>query len=376
MRGSIVKRGNKFSVVVDVGTKPDGKRDQRWFSGFVSQKEAQKGLVTILHQLQEGTFIQKRSDTVSHYLEDWIKLREMNMQPNGYSNYLIVINSYILPSIGHHKLANLNARHVRELYASLNKKGYSPNTLKKVRTVLNSALNEAVEDELIRKNVAKGVKTPPVPRNGKEVWSIGDIDKFSTETTEERFFLLFYTILNTGTRRGEALGIGFHNIKFGQRQIYIGRSVTTKGVSSFLKSDPSNRIIDISEELEEYLLAAKAQWEIDREHFAPEHRNNDFVFYTESGNHITPSNVDRALHRIIERYDLSPITTHGLRHTHATHMLMALVPVKIVSERLGHASIEITLNTYAHVLPTIQAGAVQQYEEYLRRQLHPPETVE
>ena len=365
MKGSIVKRGNKFSIVVDVGTKPNGKRDQRWFSGYGTKKEAEKGLVNILHQLQEGTFIQKRSDTVGHYLTDWIDLRKMNMQPNGHENYETVINTYINPFIGHQKLASLNARHIRELYKKLYDLGFSPGTIMKARTVLNSALNEAVEDELIRKNVAKGVKTPPIPRNPLEVWSREDLLTYRERTLGDRFFLLFFTIMHTGLRRGEALGLRFSNINFEEKKIYLRQAVTTKGLSKFLKTDPSWRTIDISQELAAFLLAAKKQWEIDREHFETKHRKNDFIFYTYNGNHITPSNVARELDRIVLYSGLSDITTQGLRHTHATHMLMAGVPVKIVSERLGHASIEITLNTYAHSLPTIQAEAVLQYENYL-----------
>lgn len=365
MKGSIVKRGNKFTVVVDVGRKPDGKRDQRWFSGYSTKKQAQKGLIEILHQLQEGTFIQKRSDTVSHYLLDWIELRKINMQPNGYENYETVIKNYINPFIGHHKLVNLTPRHIRELYKRLHDEGYSPGTIMKARTVINSAFNEAVDDELLRKNVAKRVKSPPIPRNPLEVWSKEDILNFKEKAREDRFFLLFYTIMHTGLRRGEALGLRFSNINFEERKLYLRQSVTTKGVSNFLKTDPSWRTIDISQELAGFLYLAKKQWAIDRFSFTEKHRKNDYVFYASNGNCINPSNVARELTRIIENTGLSYITPHGLRHTHATHMLMAGVPVKIVSERLGHASIEITLNTYAHILPTIQAEAVRQYEDYL-----------
>lgn len=126
-----------------------------------------------------------------------------------------------------------------------------------------------------------------------------------------------------------------------------------------------NRTIDLDDVTVEELRKRKTQVEFDKEQVARSYQDNDLVVCTSLGTHIIPRNSNRKWYALRKKVEVLPIRYHDLRHTQSTLMLLQGIPVKVVSERLGHASIKTTLDTYDHLLPSIQKESISIFSKNL-----------
>lgn len=240
-----------------------------------------------------------------------------------------------------------------------------------MHTIMGAALDAAIEDELIVKNVVKSVTPPAYIKPAIEYWDWDLAKEFLESTRNDRYHLFYYIGLSTGMARGEILGLRWRDINGKKHTISIRQSVVpVKGASIIqpsLKTKSRERTLDVSENFISKLKQHKKKQS--EELLALGIKNpNDLIFLTTRGTVLRPRDIDSYLERAIKRFNknrkpnqskLNRISSHGLRHTYATHLLEEGVHPKIVSERLGHASVQITLDTYSHVSPRLHKEIVR-----------------
>ena len=203
-------------------------------------------------------------------------------------------------------------------------------------------------------------------------WTADQLQTFLRASAGHRLFPAFWTLAMTGMRRSELLGLRWTDIDLDVRTLSINRGLVAVGYElheSRCKTRNSRRRIDLDPTTARVLSAWRAWQRVEREAVgagAP-----DYIFTDAHGVQVHPHSISQAFERIAVRAEVPLIRLHDLRHTHATLLIKAGVPVKVVSERLGHAKAAFTIETYQHVLPGMQADAARTFEQLVVRDVIP-----
>ena len=375
MRGHIVKRFNdSYSIVISVGRDPaTGKYKQHFESVKGTKKDAEKRLSELLHELDIGTFVKPGKMTVSDYLNQWLEGSFPNMTPRTYEGYEYNVNKYIIPALGQIHLTELKSPHIQRLTSEQQAGGHY-RTAQYIYNTLNKAFQDAVKMGILARNSCDGVESPKVPRREMQVMSETDIHIFLEYARKSPYYALFYTDLFTGMRRSELLAIQWKSVDLLLCQASINRTMhvmTTgryKGQIIFKqpKTAKSRRLIDLTPSNAIVLREHREAQEKLRESLElPQLTDSDLVFCNFDGSPYRPDSISHAWMKLTRRTGLKGIRLHDGRHSHATMMLKNGVHPKIVQERLGHASITTTLDTYSHVAPGLQKAAAAKFDNIL-----------
>jgi integrase len=215
------------------------------------------------------------------------------------------------------------------------------------------------------RNVAKVVEPPKVAKVTINTLSPEEVTRFLDAARETDYYVYFATLLYTGLRRGELLALRWRNLDLDNAAIKVVETAYKLGNGEYVIKEPktanSRRAVTIPPSLVELFKVYRADQELLRIQLGISLDIDDFVFIRPDGSPINPNAVTLAFRRIIKKAGLRGIRIHDLRHTHAILMLMAGVHPKVVSERLGHANIGITLDIYSHVLPGLQEAAADRH---------------
>lgn len=364
MRGHIAKKKNRYYIVVDIGTGYE--RKQKWLSGFDTKKQAEKELPKILNELNSGTYIEPSKQLYSEFIDAWIKNKKSKLSANAFSNYEMNIRVHIKPALGRFKLPKLNSLAIDNFYTALEEKGLSSATIRKIHTIVRSSLEYAKDYQFISRNPAAVVKPPTVKHKEIKIWEEKDMVYFLEAIKDEYDYIIYHLALYTGMRKGEILGLKWSDVDYDNKKLRIRRSYSKTGFSKG-KTDSSRRVIDIDDETIKELKKRHKVVKANKMECGPDYDNQDLVNCRADGSPVDVRNVNRRFTKLSKRYGLDDIRFHDLRHTHATLMLGMGIPVKIVSERLGHHKVEITLNTYAHLLPSMQIEAVKIFQNAMEK---------
>jgi integrase len=367
MSGNVHKRGTTWSAMWDEPRGPDGRRQQRKKGGFKTKKEAQAYLTQMLASLATRSYVQPDKMTVAQYLtEQW--LPSLQVRESTHRAYASHVNVYFIPRIGHIPLQRLSKVDVRKLFADLvssggDRKILSASTIRRIHATLRVALNAALADDLIVRNPLLGLKLA-VPRKPElQVWNAEQIRFFLDGIKDEPLHALYFFMATTGVRRGEAAGLRWCDVDLDGGCTAIRRQILQNG-KILMDGQPKTRSGSRSISLDDHTVAVlrrhRAQQASERLAWGPAYQDTDLVFAREDGLPLRPEYIGTRFNRLQKRVGMKHIRLHDLRHSHATLMLTQGIPAKVVSERLGHASISITLDTYSHVLPGMGEAAAQQ----------------
>ncbi|MDA2636946.1 site-specific integrase [Bacillus cereus] len=373
MKGSFRKRGNTWSFTIDIGIDPaTGKRQQKSKSGFRTKKEAQNAAATMITEIEKGIYFDDKQVTVLDVWEKLKPLRKAELKITSYEKDMSLVRLYILPPFSYKKIKSIKPVMIQSYYAELKEKGLSNGTISNIHRCLRCIFKHAVEWEIIHDNIMNKVKKPREEQGEMKTWSIEECNRFLQYLKEKnkKYYMFFLLAIYTGMRRGELLALTWKDIDFDNKRILVNKSLvkTEKGLfKAATKTKSSNRSISISSfvigKLQSYYSYKKKEffrWGI--------HLNEEAFIFT--GNTIhSPLHID-APHRFLndhyKRAGVPRIRIHDLRHTHATLMLQAGEHPKIVQDRLGHSSIQMTLDKYSHITQNMQQQAAENFESIIK----------
>lgn len=374
--------GPRWSIRYNAPT-PDGTKPKRIQKrGYTTKKAAKDALRGILQNIHKGTYQPPTKHTVATWLDHWIETKRL--RPGTLASYRRIINLHIRPHIGDIKLQDLTPTRIDRLYRHLEttgsrrghqagEKGLSPRTIRYTHTILSSALKAAINDGLLTTNPADRAH-PPTATEAKPTemtaWTPDQAKAFLTWTREHRdLWEQWHVLLHTGLRRGELVGLRWGDVDLDRATLSIKRSIgivitdgKRKPIIGPTKTGKA-RVIDLDASTVEVLRAwRKARGVVGMQLV----RQDAYVFGDLAGGHQDPDTLSGRFVRHLEGVqaalgeDVVPtIRVHDMRHTHASGLLRAGIPAKVVSERLGHSDVTTTLRVYQHVLPGMQAEAAK-----------------
>jgi len=369
MRGHIIKRyKNSYTIVLNLGVDPwTGKRKQQWVSVKGTKKEAERRLSELLHQLDNGTFMKPAKTTLGEFLERWLKDYQHNLSPRGFERYQGIIQRHLMPGLGSIPLTQLRAEHLQKHYTAKQNDGLSARTVRYHHAVLHVALKTAVQWGLLARNPADAVSPPRAWRTEMQTWNADNITRFLEVAKDSPYYTLFYTALFTGMRRSELLGLKWNDVDFMLSQIYVSRSLHHLKDGSYIFTEPksakSRRTIALPPSATLLLKEHHEKQKLERVMLGIPSTDSDLVFSTLEGKPLRPNTITRAWTMLAAHAGVKAIRLHDARHTHASIMLKQGIHPKIVQERLGHASIQMTLDTYSHVAPGLQEAAANRFDD-------------
>jgi len=369
------RRDNGWGYRVDPGPDPaTGKRRQVSKQGFRTKREAEHAAQAVLKAAAEGAVTNRTHRTVGEYLDEWLQMQRDRLRPTTHPSYAMAVNR-IKGGLGSAKLQSLTPLQVERFYRELTStrlgRDYSPKTIRNTHTVLRKALADAKRLELVIRNAAAAARPPAVDHVDRVTWSSEELGAFLESVRDDRLYPVFVVLATTGMRRGEVLGLSWRDVDFDARDLAVANSRTPVGsevVSGPPKTARSRRHVFLDDWTLDVLRAQRRSQAAERLAAGPAwNTDEDHVFTDELGHPVHPNSVSKRFDTIVPRSGLQRIRLHDLRHTYATVALKAGVHPKVVSERLGHATVGVTLDLYSHVTPSIARDAADVVASKIRR---------
>lgn len=368
-RGSIVERGNSYRVRISY--QENGKR-QMVTKTAPSRRQAEKLRTEMLGEVDKGSYRRPSKETVSDFMQSWLDTYgKANLTARSQDRYAGIIRVHITPAIGRIALDQLRPEDLQRLYNAKLASGLSARTVKYIHVVVHKALVSAMKWQKLTRNVADGVDIPKARRIEMQTWNEDELTQFLATAQTTHYYPLFYLSLFTGARRGELLALRWCDCDLIGGQISISRSlahVRGQYIFSEPKSEKSRRTIALPPSASILLRQLRESTEHLRSRFGQTVNDSDLIFTNSiDSKPLRPNTVTRAWVSIAKQAGVKPIRLHDARHTHASLLLKQGVHPKVVSERLGHASIAITLDTYSHVAPGMQEAAAKGFDAIMVR---------
>jgi integrase len=291
-----------------------------------------------------------------------------------FEGYEVLVRRHALPALGALELAALRPLHLQDLYGRLlaggpGRRPLAAGTVLNLHLVLTQALGQAVRWELLAANPAAGAQPPRPRRAAPLVADPALLERLLAATAGSLYELPCALAVATGMRRGELLALRWSDLSPERRQARVVRSLqpTQAGlVFEEPKSRRSRRTVVLPAFLDRYLDAQQRRQEERRLAAAGSWRELGLVIDRGDGAPLNPDTLTSTWRRFIRKHNLPHVRFHDLRHSHATLMLLEGIHPKIVSERLGHASISFTLEVYTHLLPDMQTEAAEAIDRILQ----------
>jgi integrase len=402
MKGWIVKRHRgSWSIVLDLGYQVNPttglkRRRQKWITYTPpvgtprkrAKELAKEKLTALLHASNTGTYVEPSKLTVASWLTTWLTESVKPARSKAtYRLYETTIRVHLIPGLGQIPLQQLRPGQVQAYYANVqrtrgrnaSRTTLSPKTLALHQAILSGAMQSAVKQDLVTRNIIPLVEgrteVKPAREEAKKCWTLDEAQRFLTaaKAAGPQLAALFASALDTGARLGELCGLRWTDIDLDGGAVTIDRQLLeSKPTPVFgpTKTGQARRINLNSETIRLLRDHKRSQAELKLKNRL-QYRDLGLVFCQE-WDHVRsrtdalglPLHKGRlgpgALKPIATAAGVRVVRFHALRHTVATLMLSAGTPVHVVAERLGHASATQTLDTYAHVLPADQHQATQQ----------------
>jgi integrase len=368
-----------FELRYSFGTDPaTGKRKIATATVRGSRKDAEKELRRLLRSLDTGEHVDPSRMTVREWLAQWLIVIKPEISPRTHETYAEIVNHRLAPAFGNLPLAKLAPTHIQNVYTEWSTGGrrdgkdgpLAPQSRRLIHRVFSAALNRAVEQQLLARNPAQ-VLRKRLPQNERR-----DMATLTAEQSEQLLDALQSTslywpvliALATGMRRGEILALRWRNVDLDRGSIWIAESLAQTKAGLRFKSPKTDRARPVSlprfainelrrrrREQSEQLLRLGAHLEPDT-----------LVCAQPDASPMAPNVLTNYFARVAKRLAL-PIHFHSLRHTHATQLLLAGVHPKVAQERLGHATVAMTLDIYSHVTERLRDDAAAKIDAVFRR---------
>lgn len=335
--GTIIKRGNKYRVQLTVGL-------SRISKTFSTEAEAIAWKSEQLGAIQAGSYIPPQKITLGEWciqcLETYIKPKVVTRTYDGYLTLLVYISA-----LANHPIQNIKPIDIQHLINNMQStrnpsRPISPTTKKKLRNLLHLIFNYALFDGIIKANPTFGVTTPKKEKLAPKVFSPEEINKIKHCTDKtNKYYLATMIALYTGMRSSEILGLRWIDLDTRKRTLSVNQTVQHDSQSQLVigptKNNSSKRTISVSPALINLIVLQKGN-------------SSQYILATDTGLPVRYSSLKRWFINHLQSVGVTYQGIHTLRHTHATMLVNAGVPITDISARLGHTNISTTLNIYTH----------------------------
>jgi integrase/predicted RNA-binding Zn-ribbon protein involved in translation (DUF1610 family) len=395
MRGHIRKRGDRgnWEFIIDVGLAaaqrcPDcgrrywlerkvkpacpncggqlvegDERRRQTGAGFATRKDAEEAMAKIMTSVAEQSYVVPSRITMREFLlREWLPAIKGTLRPTTHASYTMHCHDHIVPALGGLPLNRLSAQAINAFYAQLlldgrvnGRGGLSPATVRRVHATLHRAMRDAVRWQRLSANPVDAADPPRGRSKQRDLpaWNAEQLAGFLAHVSDDRLFALWRLLSMTGCRRGEALGLAWDDLDLETATITIRRALVPLG-DKVIVSDPKTargrRRIAL-DPLTLEALKAHAALQADERAACDAWSETGYIFTTEDGEPLDPHRTSKDFEKHLRAAALPRIPLHGLRHTYATLALSSGVNPRIVSGRLGHSTVALTLDIYSHVLP-------------------------
>ena len=376
MRGHIAVRENKTGKSYFLVIRPPGEHRVKWIKVGNTRRSADRNAVRILAEMGVGEYVEPTPMTVEAYLELWLR----DYVDAGYvrqrtgSACRDIARKHLISQLGAIRLDRLTPSRIQAYYADRlasgrldGRGGLSPQTVKHHHTLLSRALNLAVKWNMLSRSPMDRVEAPRVPRKNPPAFGAEDVIKLIKEAEGIQYQTMILLAVFTGLRRSELLGLRWRGVNLetwvlSVNQTLIWLADERRSIFEEPKSRQSNRPVVLSL-TPVRALAAHREWQAS---ILLNQDQDTLVFCRHDGAPMLPDTVSHAIIKLARRAGLDGLTLHGLRHSNASILLELGVHPKIVRDRLGHAGISVTMDTYSHILPGVQELAADRLEERLK----------
>jgi len=364
--GSVFQRADgQWAAYASLGYDGAGKRKRRTIYGRTKAEVLDK-LRILQNEAASGLISDAGRMTVGEFLEKWLTdVAVHKVKPTTFHTYQWHTRKRIIPRIGGIKLTKLTPLQIQGLYSQMIRDGLSTRATQHVHLILHASLEQAVRWGLIGRNPCDAVQKPRHTYAPMKVLSPEQTREFLKTARSDRLYAIYVLAITTGLRQGELLGLYWEDIDFINRTLSVRRSLAEiAGEFSIgeTKSAKGKRAVALPQSAIEALEDHRRRMKADG-HSGP------LVFCDKDGGYIRKSNLlRRSFKPLLEKAELPDIRFHDLRHTSATLLLVQGVHPKVVQERLGHSQISLTLDTYSHVLPSMQQDAADRMDSLLGKE--------
>jgi integrase len=373
MKGYVARKGNRWYAVVYEGIDPaTGRERRKWQPAGTRRADAERLAARLAAELERRND-EVRSLTFGAYLMTrWLPAKRVVLAETTYDGYRRNIERHVLPTLGHVGLRRLRPQHLEALYdkllhPSVGSHPLAPKTAYEVHLVIRGALADAVRRGLVKRNVALIALAPrlrSIPKIEQQAWTAAELAQFLRTAAGHRHFPALWVAAFSGVRRSELLGLRWDDFDEDIATLSINRGLVAVDYDireSRGKTANARRRIDLDATTVDVLVAWRA-WQ-GAEQRAAGITSRGWMFTDAPGEPIRPHSISQTFERIARRAGVRVIRLHDVRHTHATLLIAAGVPVKVVSERLGHAMSAFTIDSYQHVLPGMQADPARCFQQ-------------
>ncbi len=367
MSGHVVKRGKGYTIVIEMGAE-GGRRKQKWISGYPTKKAAQTALNTILHEMRVGEYIGPSKLTTGEWLDLWLKDWCSHISPYTRKGYEAVVGE-ANTIIGGIPLQKLKATDIQAMVAKWQTEGtaakrgaLSARTIRRNLTCLSSALNKAVDLDMIRKNPARSARPPRVVKEELAVLNEAEAQRMLREARSTEIFIPVLLACTLGMRRGEIVALKWADVDLEVGAVLVRRNAVQVKGAVIMKDTKTgeSRGVALPPFVTAELKAHKTRQAEARLQMGNRWQDNDLVC-TRDGSPMKPEWLSSTFLYFTRTHGFN-VTFHGLRHTHASLLLSKGVNMKVVQERLGHSKMAMTSDLYTHVGIGMQEEAAERLE--------------
>lgn len=335
----------------------DGKKTRKRSK---NQKVVREWLLEQREAIKKGLWVEDTKVTVAQFFDRYYEeIASHTLRPKTLVSYESIIRLHIKPDLGELRLVQLTPGHLQSLYSKKLNSGLSNRTVQYIHAVIHRVLGQALKWGLVARNVADVVEAPKPAKTAPIVLTEDQVKQL-LDASEGRLKVVLILAATCGLRQAEILGLRWEDVGFSESSIYIRQTAQTIHKQGILitepKTDKGRRSIILPFVALDALMSYQSQTG----------ETEGLIFHTSTGKPISARNLIRDFKSVLEKAGLPNVKFHSLRHFHATSLLKKNVNPKIVQERLGHSRISETLDTYSHVIPTLQQEAADKVDEIFK----------
>ncbi len=345
---------------------PDGRRLSKEFG---TQREAREWIKATVARVDDGLTLAGARLTVAEFCDRWLDTVRSSLRPKTVLQYEQIVRQHIVPTLGRVKLEDLRADQVQLLYNRKREADTGVRTVRLIHAVLHRALRVALRWGLVRRNVADAVDQPGKEQKEMRALSAEQARALLAAARGHRLEALFHLALSLGLRQGELLGLKWEDVDWNGRTLQVRRQMQyIPGQGKLLvepKTAAGRRTLSLGEADLAKLREHKRRQAEERLALGPYWADQGLIFPSSIGTPLERNALLTAFKTLLQAAGLPRVRFHDLRHTSATIQLAAGIPPNVVQQRLGHATIDVTLGIYSHVLRGMHEDAARRMDELL-----------